>query len=107
MSGAITGFVTLQTSIRDLRVSTLPPRLLTWRAINGFGAIRYEETANAPDALRQRRGRLIPSVHAAGAVRVDMRLQVGQRDDLAELPEPGDGPVAHPHHTDPAPGCHG
>jgi hypothetical protein len=37
LSGAITGFVPLQPSSRDLRVSPLPPRLLTIGAINGFG----------------------------------------------------------------------
>jgi hypothetical protein len=39
VSGAITGFATLQTSSRDLRVSTLPPRLLTLEAINVFGGL--------------------------------------------------------------------
>jgi hypothetical protein len=41
VSGAITGFVTLQHSIRDLRVSPLPPRLLTRKAINVLASFDY------------------------------------------------------------------
>jgi hypothetical protein len=37
VSGAITRFVTRQQSLWDLRVSPLPPRLLTLEAINGLG----------------------------------------------------------------------
>jgi hypothetical protein len=46
VSGAITGFVTLQQSLRDLRVSPLPPRLLTLESINGFGATLLAPTSS-------------------------------------------------------------
>jgi hypothetical protein len=42
VSGAITEFVPLHTSLRDPRAPPLPPRLLTREAINGFGGCARE-----------------------------------------------------------------